>query len=575
MEKFKYLLGSLMMVILLTMTIYVGFRLAFRKLIFPKVDIAGVEMTGLDKATALKLMTSYFETNPSEVLLEADGKVVSKLTGIKVEYDLVWAVDQAMGVGRNGNILTQITETVKVLLYGRTITLPVSYNKDDILGLADQMSEKLNQKPVWPKLVGDNKKFKLVPGKNGVEVKTNDLIGDIIKQFGLPGRHVIQVPTNLVETKENKELVRLATGSLEKWGDSILTLRFREFEKQVGSEEMAALFGLINDRIDANRFELLVNEIKPLVETAPRDAIFVFENNKVNEFKPEIIGATIDIPQFQSKLAEALVSPEEKTFEIPMILTYPKVKTGDINNLGIKELIGSGKSTFFHSIPGRVFNVNLAASRVSGTLVAPGDEFSFVNAVGDISKATGYQTAYIISAGRTVLGDGGGVCQVSTTTFRAALDAGLPITERKAHAYRVGYYEQDSPPGIDATVYYPTADLKFLNDTGSYILIQETVDTKKLSMQVDIYGTSDGRKSIISKPRISNQTPPPPTMYVDDPTLPLGTMKQIDWSAWGARVAFDYKVERNGESIYEKTFVSNYQPWQAIYLKGTGDLAVR
>ncbi|KKT64866.1 MAG: VanW family protein [Candidatus Collierbacteria bacterium GW2011_GWC2_44_30] len=145
----------------------------------------------------------------------------------------------------------------------------------------------------------------------------------------------------------------------------------------------------------------------------------------------------------------------------------------------------------------------------------------------------------------------------------------MPITERKAHAYRVGYYEQDSPPGIDATVYYPTADLKFLNDTGHYILIQETVDTKNLSMQVDIYGTSDGRKATISKPQISNQTPPPATMYVDDPTLPLGSMKQIDWSAWGAKVVFNYSVERGGETIYEKTFVSNYQPWQAIYLKGT------
>jgi vancomycin resistance protein YoaR len=88
-------------------------------------------------------------------------------------------------------------------------------------------------------------------------------------------------------------------------------------------------------------------------------------------------------------------------------------------------------------------------------------------------------------------------------------------------------------------------------------------------MRVDIYGTSDGRKSTVSKPRISNQTPPPATMSGDEPTRPLGTMKQIEWSAWGAKVAFDYSVERNGETVYEKTFVSNYQPWQAIYLKGT------
>ncbi|EKD53620.1 MAG: VanW family protein [uncultured bacterium] len=575
MEKFKYILGSLMIFLFMMITIYAGFRLAFRKLILPKVEIAGVEMTGMDKATALKLVSSYFETDPNKIVLEMDGKEVAKLTGIKVEYDLVWAVDQAMSVGRNGNILTQITEGAKTLLYGRTIDVPVSYNKSDLEDLVDQISDKLNQKPVWPKLIKENETYKLVAGKNGVEVKTADLMAEVVKQFGLPGHHAIQIPTNLVETKENDALVKAAIESLEKWGKDKLTIRFRDFEKQLGTDDIPNLFGLTNDPIDQNHFELLITQIKPLVETDPRDAVFVFEDNKVNEFKPEITGATIDIPMFRSKLAESLLSAEDKVLEIPVILTYPKIKTGDINNLGIKELIGTGKSTFFHSIPGRVFNVNLAASRISGTLVGPGEEFSFVKAVGDISKTTGYQTAYIISEGRTVLGDGGGVCQVSTTTFRAALDAGLPITERKAHAYRVGYYEQDSPPGIDATVYYPTADLKFLNDTGNYILIQETVDTKSMSMKVEIYGTSDGRKSSLSKPRISNQSPPPPTMYVDDPTLPLGTMKQIDWSAWGAKVAFDYKVERNGEVVYEKTFVSNYQPWQAIYLKGTGDLAAR
>jgi vancomycin resistance protein YoaR len=168
-----------------------------------------------------------------------------------------------------------------------------------------------------------------------------------------------------------------------------------------------------------------------------------------------------------------------------------------------------------------------------------------------------------------VLGDGGGVCQVSTTVFRAALNAGLPITDRRAHAYRVGYYEQDSKPGIDATVYNPTTDLKFLNDTGNHILVQTKVDTKNLKMEVNIYGTKDGRTASISEPKVSGQVAPPATMYVDDPTLPVGQMKQIDYSAWGAKVSFNYKVMKGEEVVYEKTFYSNYQPWQAVYLKGT------
>ncbi len=569
MNKFKYILGFSVVLVFMSFALIVGYTLAFNNLIYPRVKVAGIEVTGMDKVTALRLVTTYFESQPSSVTLVSGGVELSKLEGLKIKQDLVWAIDQAMGVGRSGNILTQVSERVKTLYKGVEIKAPVILDRDELNDQIGQVSDKLEQKPVWPKLTLEGQKVTVSKGKNGVEVKKDQLLTSILDSLTLPGEHKIEVPTSVVDTSENSELTKSAQDSLEKWGDKKLTINFRDFEKKLGKEELVGLFGLTGGVVDSRSFDKLISEIKGSIETEPRDAVFIFENNKVNNFKPEVVGATIDIPSFNQKLAVAILAAEEVKLEVPVILTYPKVKTGDINNLGIKELLGTGKSTFFHSIPGRVFNVNLAASRVNGTLVPPGEEFSFNRAVGDISKATGYQTAYIISQGRTVLGDGGGVCQVSTTTFRAALDAGFPITERKAHAYRVGYYEQDSLPGIDASIYYPSADFKFLNDTGHHILIQEEVDTKKLTMKVSIYGTSDGRKSTLSKPVMSSQIAPPPTMYVDDPTLPAGTTKQIDWSAWGAKVSFNYKVERGGENIYEKTFVSNYQPWQAVYLRGT------
>ena len=569
MTKFKYILGSSVFLFLFALAVVIGYNLAFRKLIFPRVRIANIEVTGMNKESALRLVKTYFEANPSLVILVAEGTEMSRLEGIKIEQDPIWAVDQALSVGRNGNILTQMAEQVRTLFKGAKVKIPVRLDMGELSDIVEQISEKIEQKPVWPRLTRADNKIVVSEGVNGVEIKKDDLIREILTGLSLPGKHEITVPISTIDVSVNSDRLTMAKLALEKWGQNNLTLRFGEFVRTLKQEEMLSLFGLAGDVLEKNSLEILIEEIKPLIETEPKDAVFVFENDRVNEFRPEVIGARIDIPMFNQKLAEYLLAGEKKDFEVPVILTYPKIKTGDINNLGIKELIGSGKSTFLHSIPGRVFNVNLAASRVNGTLVPPGEEFSFVKSVGDITRTTGYQTAYIISQGRTVLGDGGGVCQVSTTTFRAALDAGLPITERKAHSYRVGYYEQDSPPGIDATVFYPTADLKFLNDTGNYILIQEEVDTKKMSMKVGIYGTSDGRESSISKPRISNQSSPPASMYVDDPTLPAGTTKQIDWSAFGAKVAFDYKVERNGESIYEKTFVSNYQPWQAVYLRGT------
>jgi len=575
MNKFKNSLIGALVLFLGLLSTYGGFRLAYQGLIFPNISIAGVNVTGLNKEAATRIVSVAFETDPTTTTLILNGVEVSKLNELEVRRDIAWAVEQAYGIGRSGNILTQLSEEFSILFQDRKLDVPVTFDDEDLQSTIEQISLQHNREPKWPELRINSDNAVLLPGENGVEIKKDELKEIIVKSLSLPGNTRIEIPTAEVVTSADPALVEKAIDSLNKWGEKKLFLKFRDYETVLDKNKLLNLFGLINDPINNKTFSELVTELAPKIEREPKDAVLVFENNKVNEFKPEVIGAVIDVPALKTRLVEAMYKAEESSIEIPAILTYPKIKAGDINNLGIKELLGQGKSSFSHSIPGRVFNVNLAASRIKGTVVAPGSEFSFNDSVGEISKATGYQSAYVISGGRTVLGDGGGVCQVSTTMFRAALNAGFPITERKAHAYRVGYYEQDSAPGIDATIFSPTADLKFLNDTGHHILIQTSVDIKNMTMSVDIYGTSDGRKASITKPVISSQTPPPATMYVDDPTLPLGTLKQIDWAAWGAKVSFNYKVERGGVAIYEKTFFSNYQPWQAIYMKGTGDLAIR
>ncbi len=322
----------------------------------------------------------------------------------------------------------------------------------------------------------------------------------------------------------------------------------------------------------------LTTALSPLAEKIndkPSDALFTFENNRVTAFKPSVNGHEIDTTTLNSQLLSKALTVFSSQKETVIIISLqiktiePKITTDKANNLGIKELIGEGHSLFYHSIPSRIYNINLAATRLNGILVAPGETFSFDKALGDISAFTGYKQAYIIQNGKTVLGDGGGVCQVSTTFFRALLNAGLPIVERNAHAYRVGYYEQDSPPGFDATIFVPTVDLKFKNDTENYILIQSQIDLKNLSLAFYLYGTKDGRQVSISKPVISNVRPAPPDIYQDDPTLPKGEIKQTDFAASGANVYFTRTVTKNGKEIISDKFVSNYRPWQAIYLRGT------
>ncbi len=319
----------------------------------------------------------------------------------------------------------------------------------------------------------------------------------------------------------------------------------------------------------------LLDNLSEQIDIPVENALFTFSNNKVTAFKPSKNGLALNRPLALERIQQAFLTVAKTDQQyirvnLPVDTVKPDVSTGDANRFGIKELIASGYSEFEGSIPGRIHNVALAADRLNGVLIKPGDTFSFDDAVGDISAATGYQSAYIIKDGHTVLGDGGGVCQVSTTLFRAALNAGLPIVERHAHDYRVHYYEEGGfKPGLDATVYSPSVDLKFKNDTPGYILIQTKTDTANLNLTFDLYGTNDGRVAQISNQKLWGVTPPPPDLYQDDPTIPKGTIKQVDFSAWGAKASFDYMVKRGAQTLEQTTFYSNFQPWQAVYLRGT------
>ncbi len=317
-----------------------------------------------------------------------------------------------------------------------------------------------------------------------------------------------------------------------------------------------------------------LSEIAAQIDIPVEDALFSFENGKVTAFKPSKDGQKLNIDETVRRIKEAFTTAattnqQRITIALPVETQRPAINTSNTNAFGIKELIGTGYSEFEGSIPGRIHNVALAASRLNGVLIKPGEELSFNKTIGDISAATGYQSAYIIKEGRTVLGDGGGVCQVSSTLFRAALNAGLSIVERHAHAYRVHYYEDGGfKAGLDATVFSPSVDLRIKNDTSTYILIQTKTDTKNLTLQFELYGTRDGRKSEVYDHIVWGITPAPPPLYQDDPTLPAGVIKQVDWAATGAKASFKYKVTRNGETLQDTTFYSNFRPWQAVYLKG-------
>lgn len=538
---------------------------------YPNVTIAGMEVGGLTRAQAKdKLETA---TKGYQAKLGFNG-AAWQVPVQAMEYEMESTLNEAYRYGRR----LQISDYFLILIGKKTnYPLQLSEGKTTKLeGLISEIASAVEVPPIAATVELRGQKIAVSNGVDGMVIESETFDQRLREAYGQLQSEVVMIPTTLVKRQLGEaEIAKLEERAQTLVGKS-LTLIQDDERVVLNTKGLIALLDTSggDELLNQENVETYVAGLAESLNRDPQDARFAFENGKVEEFAPGRDGVEVNLELTIKNLetgVEKLINEEAKseTTEISVLRTPPKVTTEKVNELGIRERIGRGESYYAHSIPNRIFNVGLAASRVNSALIAPGEEFSFNRIVGEISGATGYRTAYVISGGRTILGDGGGVCQVSTTLFRGAMNAGLPITERWGHAYRVGYYEQNSKPGIDATVYSPSKDFRFLNDTPGHILIQTINDPKNLHLVVEIYGTSDGRVATITEPKVWGISPPPPDIYQDDPTLPAGTTKQVDWSAAGAKASFEYKVVRDGETLQEKIFTTSYRPWANVYLRGT------
>ncbi len=564
-----------MTLFLILVFLFLIISIPFINKIYPNIYIAGVYAGDKNQQEAIDRL---IEKKLLEKIMLSSGSTKYEISTSEIFYSVNYkkSVDRAYKYTNSGDLITDFIKKIRLITKPVNLSLYFDVDKNKLLESVLIISSKLGTKPEDPKIWIQNGQIKGSPGTNGVEVSVQDLIDKINFQLSTAKTNEIEIDLVEVETAltENEfESYKLRAEKLIGKGLSLL------LEDKTIILNDSVLISFLDPKGDYLK-ETIITEIAKIareVNRNPQNSVFIVENNKVTEFMPSKDGITLHQDKLAAEIQSGIdlltqQSLKETAINIPIIKSPAAIRNEDVNNLGINTLLGKGVSNFKGSISNRVYNVNLAQSRFKGILIPPGEVASFNDILGDVSSFTGYKAAYVIKDGKTVLGDGGGVCQVSTTLFRALLAAGLPITERRAHAYRVGYYEQGFPPGLDATVYSPTTDLKFSNDTPAHILIQPSIDLNNLILTFEIYGTHDGRIATTTKPIISSQTAPPPDLYVDDPTLSAGIVKQIEHKAWGAKVSFDYKVIRGNETLTEKTFVSNYRSWGAVYLRGVGPL---
>jgi len=561
------IVASVLFVLILYFSLFVG-------RIHPGIDVVGYNLSGKTKEEAMAIL-SHNISYPKDLFFVKDDRTFTiPLSDIDFNYNLENTVEKAYLAYRTPDMFYNFLSILKSPFNKNNYYIKIAYNQDDLENTLNKINEEVAVKPIYPSAMLSHGTITIEKGKPGEEVNFNDIIEKIdhsLKYFDINKLTITPVIIDhTLSQEEADELYKRANNIVYKTITFSLEDNYFSYTK---NDLLALLYP--GGGYQKTKVITLINDLALKVNREPQNPVFSYSNGKVQEFTPAKDGLRVNEEKIREEILIALTKLEESEDEsyeikIPVSTTQPDYLTKDVNDLGINELVGRGNSRYTGSIASRIYNISHASSKFNGVLVKPGDVFSFNQTLGDVSEATGYKKAYIIKDGATILGDGGGVCQVSTTLFRAALNAGFPILERQAHAYRVTYYEQDSLPGLDATVYEPSPDLKIKNDTPGHILIQAVADTKAKTLVFEIYGTSDGRVSTVGKSVVTNVTPPPEDLYIDDPTKPQGYMEQIDWKAWGAKVWFDYEVERNGEIIYKKRFYSNFKPWQAKFVRGTG-----
>ncbi|GGR70843.1 hypothetical protein GCM10008959_35710 [Deinococcus seoulensis] len=313
-------------------------------------------------------------------------------------------------------------------------------------------------------------------------------------------------------------------------------------------DKLSTTFTPILDRIE-----------QTLNARAPRNAIF--RNVKGSWVAQGQTGWTFDRAATSHNLYVAIQGGKDSA-EVAFKRTEPGRSAEVLARRGVLWHVATGQSSYAGSPDFREKNILVGAAKLDNMFVAPGEEFDFNKSIGEIDASTGFVKGFVISGGTLTKEDGGGICQVSTTVFRALYQAGLPITERHEHSHRVSYYD---PVGYEATVYAPQKNLRMKNDTGKHIFIQASWNRADQTLRFDVFGANTGREVTVSRPVVTDFKAPADPSYTPDDRVALGGQRQLDQPVQGMTSVIERTIKVGGKTISSDTLKSVYKPWGAVY----------
>lgn len=571
--------------------------------ILANVTVAGHDLSGMDRAEASATLQKSLDTLLAEGLtlelfgteqtisLSPVGATDPDLVYQLVDLDVGAAVDQAFAVGRDsGNPFLTFFSPLYYLTFGSASITPETTLAQVRLEDAIREAFPNAESPGTPTdfvigLANDGTaEVTVIESVIGATLDMESalaIISEDIQDLQLETVPLVLIERSaVVSTEQAQELIPDAKRAVEQ---APYTLTHTTDNGQEASFEITAkdltiwLKPAVGETpylsLDREAMSGFLTDVRAAVEISPRDAKFTVENDRVTEFVGSRDGISIDEDQLFADLLTAINADSE-----PIIITIstkrtpPNVPMDSINNFGIKEILGVGFSDFSGSPSNRRKNIQHGAEKLNGLLIAPGETLSLLEELRPFTVADGYLPELVIKGDEIIPEVGGGLCQIGTTTFRAAMNSGLEIAERRNHSLVVSYYNDPSNgnPGTDATIYDPAPDLKIKNDTENYIMLATEVDQETSQLFFTFWGTRDGRQGSYTPPEVLswNGYGTPITKYTT--SLPEGK-RQCQSGHPGATTTFDYIIDWADGTSTVQTFNSTYRTLPQICLVGVAE----
>jgi vancomycin resistance protein YoaR len=568
--------------------------------IVPGMSAYGVNLSGLTRAEAVQALSDAFTYDKNAVFTFRYGDRFWQMSAgeLGITFDVDATVDAAYSAGHSGSLVNDLVAQASIWLNGRSVAPIVRYDQNITIARLNTIAAELNRPPVDATLtLGEAlpmtaPQIVVTPPQVGLALDIATTLRQLEEAL-LQLNTGAEIPLIVNEaqpriTDASAAAAKIATalsgpltlatddqrgGTLGPWTATVDQIRAVLNLTLVDNGDGTQRYDV---QANVEAFRPFVASLAPGLISLPVDGRFHF-NEELRTLEPivsSVSGRALDVDATLTRLGEAIFSTSSRIVPLAYSYTLPRYNDNmTASELGITQLVAEATSHYTGSTQSRIANIIEAAQRFDGLIIAPGEEFSFNTYLGDISVEEGFVQGKIIFGGRTVEGVGGGVCQVSTTIFRAALKGGFPITERNSHGYRVGFYELNgSPPGLDAAIFQPTADFRFVNDTEYHLLLETSIFPQEQAVQFRLYSTNPGRQVVIEGPTIRDTVPALSTIYELNPELQPGQEMYVDWAKDGADVTFTRRIlDSAGGEIRTDTIYTHYLPWAAVVQVAAGD----